>query len=59
MIFAHVFRCDGFRSMVLDALACINIYSNIERMEDRRALEEWLAQLMELEEDIFLAGFHQ
>jgi len=31
MIFAHVFRCDGFRSMVLDALACINIYSNIER----------------------------
>jgi len=25
------FGCDGFRSMVLDALACINIYYNIER----------------------------
>ena len=28
-------------------------------MEDHRALEDWLAQLMELEEDRFLAGFHQ
>ena len=31
MIFAHVFGRDGFRSMVLDALACINMYYNIER----------------------------
>ena len=40
MIFAHVFKRDGFRSMVLDtmvfqsmvldALACINMYYNIE-----------------------------
>jgi len=25
------FGCDGFRSMVLDASTCINIYCNIER----------------------------
>ena len=41
MIFAHGFGCDGFlvhgfgrdgfRSMVLDALTCINMYCNIER----------------------------
>jgi len=36
MIFAHVLGRDGFRSMVfqsmvLDALACINMYYNIER----------------------------
>jgi len=41
MIFAHVFwmrwfsvhgiRHNGFRSMVLDASACINMYCNIER----------------------------
>jgi len=32
MIFAHVFfGRNGFRSMVLDALACINMYCNIER----------------------------
>ena len=41
MIFTHVFGCDGlwsmvldamvFRSMVLDASACINMYCNIER----------------------------
>ena len=41
MIFAHDFwtrwfsvhgiRRDGFQSMVLDALECINIYCNIER----------------------------
>jgi len=41
MIFAHVFwtrwfsvhgfRCHGFRSMVLDDSACINMYYNIER----------------------------
>ena len=41
MIFAHVFLTrwflvhgfgrDGFRSMVLDASACINMYCNIER----------------------------
>jgi len=41
MIFAHDFwtrwflvhgiGCDGFRSMVLDASACINMYCNIER----------------------------
>ena len=31
MIFAHVFGHDGFRSMVLDASACINMYFNIER----------------------------
>jgi len=30
-IFAHGFGCDGFRSMVLDGLACINMYCNIER----------------------------
>lgn len=29
------------------------------RMADHRALEEWLMQLMELEEDRFLGGFHQ
>eukprot|EP00253_Pinus_taeda_P023008 PITA_23008 len=28
-------------------------------MADHEALEEWLMQLMELEEDRFLAGFHQ
>ena len=31
MIFAHVFGRDGFRSMVLDASECINMYCNIER----------------------------
>ena len=31
MIFAHVFGRDGFQSMVLDALACIHMYYNIER----------------------------
>jgi len=31
MIFAHGFGHDGFWSMVLDALACINMYCNIER----------------------------
>jgi len=31
MIFAHGFGRDGFRSMVLDASACINIYCSIER----------------------------
>ena len=31
MIFAHGFGCNGFRSMVLDASACINMYCNIER----------------------------
>ncbi len=27
----HGFEHDGFRSMVLDASACINMYCNIER----------------------------
>ena len=27
----HGFGCDGFQSMVLDALACINMYCNNER----------------------------
>jgi len=31
MIFPHGFGRDGFRSMVLDASACINMYYNIER----------------------------
>ena len=31
MDFAHGFGHDGFRSMLLDALACINMYCNIER----------------------------
>ena len=31
LIFTHVFGCDGFQSMVLDASACINMYCNIER----------------------------
>jgi len=31
MIFAHVFRRDGFQSIVLDASTCINIYYNIKR----------------------------
>ena len=31
MIFAHGFGRGGFRSMVLDASACINMYCNIER----------------------------
>ena len=26
----HGFGCDGFRSMVLDASTCINMYCNIE-----------------------------
>ena len=30
MIFTHVFGCDGFRSMVLDASKCINMYYIIE-----------------------------
>jgi len=31
MVFAHGFRHDGFRFMVLDASTCIYIYCNIER----------------------------
>jgi len=31
MIFAHGFGHDAFRSMVLDASACINMYYNIEK----------------------------
>jgi len=31
MLFAHVFGRNGFWSMVLDALACINMYYSIER----------------------------
>jgi len=31
MVFAHHFGRDGFRSMVLDASACIYMYCNIER----------------------------
>ena len=31
MVFVHGFGRDGFWSMVLDALACINMYCNIER----------------------------
>ena len=31
MIFAHGFGSDGFRSMVLNASACIYMYCNIER----------------------------
>jgi len=31
MVFTHGFGCDGFRFMVLDASACINMYCNIER----------------------------
>src|ERR1700733_712986 len=31
MIFAQGFGRDGFCSMVLDALTCINMYCNIER----------------------------
>ena len=31
MIFSHGFGRDGFRSMVLDASTCINMYYNIER----------------------------
>ena len=27
----HGIGCDGFQSMVLDASACINMYSSIER----------------------------
>lgn len=33
--------------------------ASLTDMADREALEEWLAQLMELEEDRFLVGFHQ
>lgn len=32
---------------------------NFIGMEDCGALEEWFSQLMELEEDKFLVGFHQ
>jgi len=28
-------------------------------IEDQEALEEWLTEMMELEEDRFLVGFHQ
>lgn len=28
-------------------------------MENRETMEEWLVQLFELEEDMFLVGFHQ
>ena len=31
IFFAHGFGRDGFRSMVLDASTCINMYCNIER----------------------------
>lgn len=31
----------------------------LTEMADRETLEEWLTQLMELEEDYFLVGFHQ
>ena len=31
MIFTHGFGRDGFQSIVLDALACINMYCNIVR----------------------------
>ena len=31
MVYAHGFGHDSFCSMVLDALACINMYCNIER----------------------------
>ena len=31
----------------------------ITGMADRKALEEWLTQLEELEEERFLVGFHQ
>ena len=31
MVSVHGFEHDGFRSMVLDASACINMYCNIER----------------------------
>jgi len=29
--FVHGFGCNGFRSMVLNTSACINMYCNIER----------------------------
>lgn len=35
---------------------CIKTFTG---MADCEALEEWLVQLMELEEDKFLVGFHQ
>lgn len=31
----------------------------LKKMVDHEALDKWLAQLMELEEDKFLARFHQ
>ena len=31
IVFAHGFRRDGFRSMVLDASTCIYMHCNIER----------------------------
>ena len=31
MVFAHRFGCDGFHSMVLDAMTYIYMYYNIER----------------------------
>ena len=47
MIYAHDFWTrwfsvhgigrDGFRSMVLDALACINMYCNIERNNNEKS----------------------
>jgi len=47
MIFAHVFWMrwflvhrighNGFRSMILDASACINMYYNIERNNNEKS----------------------
>ena len=31
VLFTHGFGRNGFRSMVLDASTCINVYCNIER----------------------------
>ena len=38
MIFVHGFGRDGFRSMVLDASKCINMYCNIERNNNEKSI---------------------
>jgi len=39
-------------------LASLRI-SSLNEMVDHETLQEWLMQIMELEEDHFLEGFHQ
>ena len=46
MVLAHGFGCDGFRYMILDASACINMHCNIERkiMKNRAGSPSFVIQ---------------